>query len=148
MLVQATISDLYFVHERATRLAGWNLFLLCGICGAGFISGYIIEDLGYKWTSGICAILFGVFGMGILLLVPETTYIRPTVTAEILAARANGDDEKADEKSHGLHIEFQEEITCSALTGNGTSPDAAIEAKMSYRKSLRLLSERYTNAAL
>lgn len=148
VLVQATISDLYFVHERATRLAVWNLFLLCGICGAGFISGYIIEDLGYKWTFGVCAILFGVFGMGILLLVPETAYIRPTVTAEILAARANGDDEKADEKSHGLHIEFQEEITCSALTGNGTSPDAAIESKMSYVKSLRLLSGRYTNAAL
>lgn len=50
VLVQATISDLYFVHQRATRIAVWNLFLLCGIAGAGFISGYIIEDLGYKWT--------------------------------------------------------------------------------------------------
>ena len=39
VLVQATIADLYFVHERATRLAVWNLFLLCGICGAGFVSG-------------------------------------------------------------------------------------------------------------
>lgn len=48
VLVQATIADMYFVHQRATRLAVWNLFLLCGIAGAGFISGYIIEDLGYK----------------------------------------------------------------------------------------------------
>ena len=148
VLVQATISDLYFVHERGTRLAVWNLFLLCGICGAGFISGYIIEDLGYKWTFGICAILFGIFGLGILLLVPETAYIRPTVTAEVLAARANVDDEKATEKAHGLHIEFQEEIVSSSLTGNGTSPDAAIEAKMSYFKSLALTSGRYTDAAL
>lgn len=71
VLVQATIADLYFVHQRATRLAVWNLFLLTGnkillhlmegdcslqpgICGAGFISGYIIEDLGYKWTFGVC----------------------------------------------------------------------------------------------
>lgn len=50
VLVQATISDMYFIHERATRIAVWNLFLLTGICGAGFISGYIIEDLGYKWV--------------------------------------------------------------------------------------------------
>jgi MFS family permease len=50
VLVQATISDLYFVHERATRIAVWNLFLLTGICGAGFISGYIIEFLGYEWV--------------------------------------------------------------------------------------------------
>lgn len=41
VLVQATIADLYFVHERATRIAVWNLFLLCGIAGAGFISGYM-----------------------------------------------------------------------------------------------------------
>ena len=61
VLVQATISDLYFVHERGTRIAVWNLFLLCGICGAGFVSGYIIENLGYEWTFGICAILFGRF---------------------------------------------------------------------------------------
>lgn len=50
VLVQATISDMYFIHERATRIAVWNLFLLTGICGAGFISGYIIEDLGYEWV--------------------------------------------------------------------------------------------------
>lgn len=30
VLVQATIADLYFVHQRATRLAVWNLFLLTG----------------------------------------------------------------------------------------------------------------------
>jgi MFS family permease len=47
VLVQATIADLYFVHQRATRLAVWNLFLLGGIAGASFISGYIIENLGY-----------------------------------------------------------------------------------------------------
>lgn len=50
VLVQATISDLYFVHQRGTRIAVWNLFLLTGICGAGFISGYIIEFLGYQWV--------------------------------------------------------------------------------------------------
>lgn len=51
VLVQSSINDMYFVHERATRLAVWNLFLLTGICGAGFISGFIIENLGYKWAS-------------------------------------------------------------------------------------------------
>lgn len=77
VLVQATINDLYFVHQRATRIAVWNLFLLCGICGAGFISGYIIEDLGYQWAFGVCAILFGIFGIGILFLVPETITFDP-----------------------------------------------------------------------
>lgn len=43
VLVQNTIGDLYFVHQRATRIAAWNLFLLCGISGGSLISGYIIQ---------------------------------------------------------------------------------------------------------
>lgn len=43
VLVQCTIGDLYFVHQRATRIAVWNLFLLCGISGGSLISGYIIQ---------------------------------------------------------------------------------------------------------
>lgn len=43
VLVQITIGDMYFVHQRATRIAAWNLFLLGGIAGGSLISGYIIE---------------------------------------------------------------------------------------------------------
>ena len=46
VLVQCTIGDMYFVHERATRLAVWNLFLLTGIAGGALVSGYIIQDDG------------------------------------------------------------------------------------------------------
>lgn len=150
VLVQATISDLYFVHERATRLAVWNLFLLCGICGAGFISGYIIENLGYQWTFGVCAILFGIFGIGILFFVPETNYIRAEVTSTILAKigiqdqERGAENEKFDEK--GMHVEVAP--LPSMITGNGSSPDAATESKMSYMRSLRLYTGRYTDAAI
>jgi MFS family permease len=43
VLVQCTIADLYYVHQRATRIAIWNMFLLCGISGGSLISGYIIQ---------------------------------------------------------------------------------------------------------
>lgn len=33
VLVQCTIGDLYFIHQRGTRIAAWNLFLLSGIVG-------------------------------------------------------------------------------------------------------------------
>ena len=150
VLVQATISDLYFVHERGTRIAVWNLFLLCGICGAGFVSGYIIEDLGYKWTFGVCAILFGIFGIGIIFFVPETNYIRNSVTSNTLAKTGiqdqerGAENEKMDEK--GMHVEMR--ALPSALTGNGSAPGAATEAKMSYMKSLRLYTGRYSDAAI
>ena len=148
VLVQATISDLYFVHERGTRIAVWNLFLLCGICGAGFVSGYIIEDLGYEWTFGICAILFGIFGFGILLFVPETMYIRAEVTSTRLAKTGIQDQERGAENEkvddNGAHVDFHK--VPRKITGNGSSPHAATEEKMSYMKSLRLFTGRYSDA--
>ncbi|KAI6836908.1 hypothetical protein KC332_g449 [Hortaea werneckii] len=150
VLVQATISDLYFVHQRATRIAVWNLFLLCGICGAGFVSGYIIENLGYEWTFGICAILFGIFGIGVLFFVPETTYIRQTVTSVPLAKTGiqdqerGAENEKFDEK--GVHVEFHQ--VPKQISGNGSSGEAAIEPKMSYLKSLKLFTGRYSDAKI
>ena len=74
--VQCTLADLYFVHERATRIAIWNLFLLTGIAGGSLISGYVIEDLGWQWTFWLCAIIFGLCVLGVIFMVPETTYRR------------------------------------------------------------------------
>ena len=126
-----------------------NLFLLCGIFAAGFVSGYIIEFAGYKWTFGVCAILFGIFGFGILFFVPETNYIRNQVTSPVLAKTGiqdqerGAENEKVDEK--GMHVELRE--VPKSVTGNGSSPDAATEAKMSYVRSLRLFTGRYTDGS-
>lgn len=50
ILVQCTIADIYYVHQRATRIAVWNMFLLCGISGGALIAGYIIE-VSHIWDS-------------------------------------------------------------------------------------------------
>lgn len=106
VLVQATISDMYFVHERATRLAVWNLFLLCGIAGASFISGYIIEDLGYKWTFGMCAILFGLCMFAVFFFVPETSYVREAIPVSVVAEKGGSDEELGKGKNErGVRIE-------------------------------------------
>ncbi|KAK3725445.1 hypothetical protein LTR37_000415 [Vermiconidia calcicola] len=148
VLVQATISDMYFVHQRATRLAVWNLFLLCGICGAGFISGYIIEYLGYQWTFWVCAIMFGIFGFGIVFFVPETNYIRRGVTSNLLAKTGIQDQERGAEQEkfdeRGVHVEYTE--ISPKLTGNGANPKSASDPGMSYVQSLRLFTGRYTDS--
>lgn len=64
----------------------WGLCLSVGVGGGAIISGYIIEgmnmscatlrqsliagasiDLGWNWTYGICAILYGVFILVLLV---------------------------------------------------------------------------------
>jgi MFS family permease len=139
ILVQATIGDLYFVHQRATRLAVWNLFLLCGISGASFISGYIIENLGYKWTFGICAIIFGILIFMIIFLVPETAYRRGPQFHKTSPAHSasNIDSEKETHNPEKAAFETNESV-----------PSTTIPAKKSYVSSLALFSGRYTTAPL
>jgi MFS family permease len=132
ILVQATIGDMYFVHQRATRIAVWNLFLLCGISGASFISGYIIEDLGYQWTFGICAIFFGVWIFLIFFFVPETAYRRaPVATTQTVSELPEG--EKSIEKNGALE---------------DAPPATAPPQRKSFLQSLAVYTGIYTNAPL
>lgn len=101
-------------------------------------------------TFGICAILFGLTGIGIFFFVPETTYIRPQVASSILVKTGIQDQErgapqeKFDEK--GVHIEDTGAL--SSLTGNGSSPGAATEPKHSLWRSMRFYTGRYTNGKM
>lgn len=134
ILVQATIGDMYFVHQRATRIAVWNLFLLCGIAGASFISGYIIEDLGYKWTFGICAIFFGVWIFLIILFVPETAYRRNRATPKRTSTQISAVGDNSEK---------------AVFDANETAPTTTvIPPKKSYLQSLKIFTGVYTKSPL
>ncbi|CAJ2501541.1 Uu.00g043940.m01.CDS01 [Anthostomella pinea] len=134
-LASRIVGGFDFVHQRATRIAVWNLFLLCGIAGASFISGYIIENLGYQWTFGICAVLFGISMFLTIFLVPETSYVRPTPDLSTLPEKSHGDDEELGKDSEALHIEQ-------------LPPSNADDPKTTYLQSIRPLSGRYSEAPL
>lgn len=76
VLVTTTIADMYFVHQRGLRLAMWGLCLSVGVGGGTIISGYIIQRLGWNWTYGVCAIIFGVWMIVLFFFCPETAYRR------------------------------------------------------------------------
>jgi MFS family permease len=57
----------------------WGLCLSVGVGGGGIIAGYIIQDLGWNWTYGICAVLYGVFIPVLFFFCPETAYRRDAV---------------------------------------------------------------------
>lgn len=141
ILVQCTIGDLYFVHERATRIAVWNLFLLTGIAGGALVSGYIIEFDGYRWTFGVCAILFGIIMFSVVFLVPETAYRRDSVVPVVVT---DGKDET------GVHMELGHEhdrlhsrtISTRYIQNNGGER----EEKHSFLRSLHVFTGRHSDA--
>ena len=111
-------------------------------------------DTDQQQTFGICAILFGIFGVGIVLFVPETTYLRPKIesTAEILTGKVGFGETSDHEKQGGkaTHAEHRENHperreNLGALTGNGTEEGAAVEAPHSFLRSLRIYTGKYTN---
>jgi len=146
VLVQCTIGDLYFVHQRATRIAVWNLFLLCGIAGGSMISGYIIEDDGWKWTFGVCAIMFGVFMFLVLFLVPETAYERAPVQERYagMAVREEDLEKKFTDVNHEEGLERHN----SAIESARHEMQSNAEPKMSYVQSLHIFTGIHSRTPL
>lgn len=89
--------------EKASESALWGLCLSVGVGGGSCISGYIIENLGWNWTYGICACFYGVFIILILFFVPETVYKRdPAYNTDL------GTTDHAEEILDGKHIAGEE----------------------------------------
>ncbi|KAI0152827.1 major facilitator superfamily domain-containing protein [Xylariaceae sp. FL1272] len=142
VLVQCTIADMYFVHERATRIAIWNMFLLCGISGGALIAGYIIEDQGWKWTFNWTSILFGALLPMVVLFVPETAYRRQSYEDRLrVTANLKTNKDEALDKSEKT-AEHSEDPSSVSETGVQTEP------KDSFARSVRLYSGVYTPTPL
>jgi hypothetical protein len=90
-LVTSTISDLFFVHQRGSRLAIWNLMLASGVL-LGYttpqspyhpltdttsqtISGYIIQSLGVRSSFALSGAIFIILLPLTYFFVLETTFV-------------------------------------------------------------------------
>lgn len=148
VLCQCTIGDMYFIHQRGTRIAAWSMFLLCGIAGGGLVSGYIIQDDGWKWTFWICAIFYGCFVFCVLLFIPETSFDR-SPPAALIPKISN------PEKNDGIMLEHQgkDEITTEQDEvvideELRQTPGSIPRKRMSYVQSLSVYTGTYSRAPL
>lgn len=93
----ASISDVFFVHERSRMIGIWSFIILTTNNVTPIISGYVIEDLGWKWSFGIYAI-YVFFSLVIhFFIVPESTYHRRKISteeSEVSDLAASSEDEK------------------------------------------------------
>ena len=75
-LVNASVADLYFVHERGKRMAFSNLALFGGAFLTPVVAGRMTATLGWQWTFYFVAIFMALFLPLIILFVPETAFVR------------------------------------------------------------------------
>jgi MFS family permease len=100
-LISATVSELFFAHEKGKMLSIWNLFVMGGVklgCvtadrfplfivltkGRQLIASFIIQNLGFKFTFGICALIYAGIIPLIYYFVPETVYFAPAAKTEVI----------------------------------------------------------------
>ncbi|KUJ22371.1 MFS transporter-like protein [Mollisia scopiformis] len=75
-LVNASVGDLYFVHERGKRMALTNLAVFGGAFFTPILVGKITHTIGWWWTFYFVAIFAGVCLPLVFFFVPETAYRR------------------------------------------------------------------------
>ncbi|KAL4890036.1 major facilitator superfamily domain-containing protein [Aspergillus ambiguus] len=155
VLVQCTIGDLYFVHERATRIAFWNLFLGTGIAAGPIVSAYIIQYSGYRWTFGTCAVFYGVLTVALFFFAPETAYIRDYTSAHSSFDQPSGTEqqevkdtpvEDSIERNSEIIQDIEREPqhqTCPQISNQ----HRGMRNKGSYWRSLRVYTGKYSSAS-
>jgi MFS family permease len=139
-LINATIGDLFFVHERSPRIATFNFFVLTASCLASMICGVVFTNLGWLWLFHLFQIFLVIQFILMFLLCPETTYIRDTRYETDLAV-----DEKLEELAH---IEDKNRLNLHAtVTGeDGTRiPASTLEPKKTFVQELAIFTGKYHN---
>ncbi|OLN95894.1 Protein HOL1-like protein 2 [Colletotrichum chlorophyti] len=75
-LVNAAVGDLYFVHQRGSRMAFTNLAVFGGAFFTPIVVGKITHSIGWWWTFYLEAIFCAVMLPAVIFLCPETAYRR------------------------------------------------------------------------
>ncbi|EEH47968.2 uncharacterized protein PADG_04052 [Paracoccidioides brasiliensis Pb18] len=76
-LVNASVGDLFYVHERGKRMALSNVALFGGCFLTPVIVGKLTASLGWEWSFYFLAIFSGVCLPFLVFFVPETAFRRP-----------------------------------------------------------------------
>ncbi|KXT13110.1 hypothetical protein AC579_2157 [Pseudocercospora musae] len=75
-LVNVSVGDLYFVHERGKRMAVSNCALFGGAFFTPVIVGKMTHTLGWQWTFYFIAIFAAALLPVVILFCPETSFVR------------------------------------------------------------------------
>jgi MFS family permease len=147
-LVNASVGDLYYMHERGVRMALSNLALFGGAFFTPVLVGKIAAEMGYNWTFYFVAIFAAVMLPLLVLFCPETMFRR---------------EGRFEIDTLGNLIENPVDVGTSREVGrevdgkiNGEQyvrENAVVPEKMSWKQSLmpfngRKTDERYVNLLL
>ena len=136
-LVNASVGDLYFVHERGKRMALSNLALFGGAFFTPILVGKITHTIGWPWSFYFIAIFCGAMLPFVVFFVPETAFRRED--------SFNTDIQGHKPVQHGSALKPRDghDAYPDQAGRNRQSPDSSIPA--SFEKQPREVSEDLTS---
>ncbi|KJR86558.1 uncharacterized protein SPSK_02425 [Sporothrix schenckii 1099-18] len=72
----STVNDLYFLHERGSRMGVYMNSIAGGNTVGPLVCGFLVTSLSWRWHKWIAAILTSLNFLAVLFFVPETRYLR------------------------------------------------------------------------
>ena len=140
-MVQMTVADVYFVHQRGLMNSIYLLMLTMGVSIAPIAAGYITIFEGWRWVWWWMAIFFGAGFLVFLFLYEETKFSVTTVEND---GTLRDHESKNVSGTNATHLEEADLEKLNELSGPGQqltaiSIDHSIPKK-SYKEKLTLLS--------
>lgn len=143
-LVQISTTDIFFQHERATRISLLTFALYSGSYLGPFVAGYIVdnETLGWRWCYWFLVIFFGsLFGIQLFFMEDSTfvgqrknyTQEGKEILTEVLSKEENIIDDISNEKDNVI-LDIRE-----------TDKNSMLPQKRTYFEKLKPMETRYND---
>lgn len=110
-LVQVTTTDIFFAHEKGTRLSLYVFAIYAGSYLGPVATGYIADSQGWRWCFWYLVIFFGILLVIQGFTMEESVFRRPPAPEEMTAQTALEDKIQSVEKGEGSVIHTTESQT-------------------------------------
>ncbi|KAK5046000.1 hypothetical protein LTR84_008787 [Exophiala bonariae] len=132
----AIINDIFYLHERGSKMGLYIIFLYGGNSVMPLISGFVIDRAGWRWFCWLCAIISCLNFLAIFLFVEETRFERN------VAPSGQQVGEVLPEKTPANYTREQhlEKVNVSTTENSPTAVDEGSEVTGTKKSYLRTLS--------
>ncbi|KAK4942089.1 hypothetical protein LTR10_018125 [Elasticomyces elasticus] len=134
----AIINDIFFLHERGSKMGLYIIFLYGGNSLMPLISGFVIDGAGWRWFCWLCAILSGINFLAIFFFVEETRFDRTTTPLTVQNSHAVPEKSSPDPQMEQL--EKPELCTTEEASPPAVSDSQLTGVKKTYIQGLSLWS--------
>ncbi|KAF2722577.1 MFS general substrate transporter [Polychaeton citri CBS 116435] len=151
-LVQLSLSDLFFQHQRGSVLGIYILATSVGTFLGPLIAGYIGSGIGWRWVGWTSVIISGVTLIVYLLTLEETSFDRDTILSGHLIPVANSHDDNSNSSNNNNvdNVDNEKGVVpdpegsgSNGGTGNQNGPEdipGADDQKKPYLKRIALIT--------